>query len=195
MKTKIGAVPYIYPIPITLVGSDTAGKPSFTTIGDVGLIGINPAIVSISSHAGHHINQGIVENQTFSINFPTTDMLAETDYCGIVSGRNADKASLFEITYGELENAPMIADCPVNLECRVIKEFNIQHRQVFVGEVVQTYVSDSMICEVEGRKQIAELSQLKPIIYALDNHYYAIGEIIGIGYQEGQKFIKLDGQS
>jgi flavin reductase (DIM6/NTAB) family NADH-FMN oxidoreductase RutF len=189
MKTKIGTNPYIYPIPITLVGANVAGKPNFVTIGDVGLLGINPPIVAISSHAQHYTNQGILENKTFSINFPTSEMLAETDYCGIVSGRDEDKASLFTVFYGELENAPMIVACPVNLECRVVKEFSIQHRQVFVGEVVQTYVSNRFIKEVEGCKQIANLTQLDPIIYALDNRYYRIGDAIGVGYREGRKLL------
>lgn len=190
MKIKLGAIPYIYPIPITLVGANVAGNPNFVTIGDVGLIGINPPLVSISSHAQHYTNQGILENETFSINFPGTDMLTETDYCGIVSGREVDKAALFEIFYGELENAPMIAACPVSLECRVIKEFSIEHRQVFIGQVVQTHVSDAFVSKVGGRQQIADLTQLSPIIYALDNRYYQIGEPIGTGYREGQKLVK-----
>lgn len=190
MKIKIGSLPYIYPIPITLVGADIAGKPNFATIGDVGLIGINPPVVSISSHARHHTNQGILENETFSINFPTTDMLTETDYCGIVSGREVDKAEHFEVFYGELGNAPMIVSCPVSLECRVIKEFSIQHRQVFIGEVVQTHVSDHLVRKVDERMEMADLIQLDPIIYALDNRYYRIGETIGVGYREGQKLIK-----
>ena len=40
MKIKIGPLPYIYPIPITLVEADIAGKPNFATIGDVGLISV-----------------------------------------------------------------------------------------------------------------------------------------------------------
>ena len=190
MKIKIGAIPYIYPIPITLVGANVNGKANFVTIGDIGLIGINPPIVSISSHAQHYTNQGILQNGTFSINFPTTAMLAETDYCGIVSGREADKATLFEVFYGDLESAPMIAACPVSLECRVIKEFSIQHRQVFVGEVVQTHISEAFVREADGRKQIADLPQLDPIIYALDNRYYNIGEAIGVGYREGRTLVK-----
>jgi flavin reductase (DIM6/NTAB) family NADH-FMN oxidoreductase RutF len=190
MKVNLGAIPYIYPIPITLVGARVAGKPNFTTIGDVGLIGINPPVVSISSHIKHYTNQGILEHCTFSINFPTSEMLAETDYCGIISGRDTDKAALFDVFYGELENAPLITACPVSLACRVIKEFCIQHRQVFVGEVVQTYANADLVQEIEGRKQIASLVQLDPIIYALDNRYYRIGEAIGFGYQEGRKLAR-----
>lgn len=187
MKTKIGRVPYIYPIPITLLGAAVHRKPNFATIGDCGLMGINPPLVYVSSHREHHTNVGILENGTFSINFPTTRMLTVTDYCGTVSGRDVDKAALFEVFYGELQTAPMIQACPVNLECRVVKEFSIQHRQVFVAEVVQTYIDESLITEQDGRKVVADLTRLDPIIYALDNRYYRIGEPIGTGYQESRK--------
>jgi flavin reductase (DIM6/NTAB) family NADH-FMN oxidoreductase RutF len=188
MKVKLGTTPLIYPIPIILAGANVHGKPNFVTLGDVGLMGINPPLVFISSHRDHHTNIGISENQTYSINIPTTAMLAVTDYCGIVSGKEIDKSVLFETFYGELETAPMIEQCPVNLECKVIKEFSIQHRQVFIGEVVQSYVDEGFVIEQNGRRNIADMTRLDPILYALDNRYYRIGASIGVGYQEGQAF-------
>lgn len=193
MKTKLGTLPYVYPIPITLVGANVDGKANFTTIGDLALLGINPALVCISSHRQHHTNRGILANQTFSINFPTTAMLAEVDYCGLVSGREVDKAALFEVFYGELGNAPMIQACPVNIECQVLQEFSVQHRQVFVAEVVQTHIDSNLVTELDGRKTIADLTHLDPILYALDNRYYCIGETIGVGYREGRK-LQAQGQ-
>ncbi|MEW5869830.1 MAG: flavin reductase family protein [Chloroflexota bacterium] len=187
MKIKLGAIPYIYPVPIILAGAKVNGKPNFETVGDVGLMGINPPIVFISSGATHYTNQGILEHGTFSINFPTTTMLALVDYCGQTSGRDVDKGALFEVFYGELESAPMIAECPVNLECRVLKEFSIQHRQIFVGEVVQAHVNETLVSEQDSRHSIADLTRLDPILYALDNRYYRIGSAIGIGYREAQK--------
>ncbi|MHA2272154.1 MAG: flavin reductase family protein [Candidatus Hodarchaeales archaeon] len=186
-KVKIGKVPFVYPIPIALVGSLVHEKPNFEEIGDVGLMGINPPIVFVSSGKDHYTNIGILENETFSINFPPTTLLAKTDYCGIVSGHDVDKSQLFEVFFGELETTPMIQECPVNLECKVIKEFSIQHRQIFVGDVVQTYVNAEFVTEVDGRKRIADLTKLDPIMYALDNRYYKIGEPIGVGYQEGKQ--------
>jgi flavin reductase (DIM6/NTAB) family NADH-FMN oxidoreductase RutF len=188
MKTKLGAIPWIYPIPIILAGANVQKRPNFATLGDVGIMGINPPIVFISSHVNHYTNQGVIENQSFSINLPTTEMLTVTDYCGTVSGQQIDKSVLFTTFYGELGTAPMIQDCPVNLECKVIKEFCVQHRQIFVGEVVQTYIDSVFVIEVEGRKAIADMTRLDPIIYALDNKYYKIGESIGVGYQEAKKF-------
>jgi len=188
MKIKLGSLPYVYPIPITLVGADVHSKPNYVTIGDTGLMGINPPLVYVSSHKDHYTNLGILENGTFSINFPTARMLARVDYCGVVSGREVDKAALFETFYGVTGSAPMIVECPVSLECRVVKEFSIQHRQIFVGEVVETYASEEFVHEKDGRKLLSDLTQLDPILYALDNQYYRVGAPIGVGYQEAVKF-------
>jgi len=185
---KFGKIRVVYPIPIILAGALVNGKPNFATLGDVGVMGINPPIVYISSGSGHHTNKGILEHGTFSIDFPSTRLLRVTDYCGTVSGREVDKSHLFDVFFGESGTAPMILECPVNLECEVIKEFSIQHRQVFVGEVLQTYVNEEFVVESEGRLKIADMIKLDPIIYALNNRYYKIGEPIGIGYQESKKF-------
>ncbi|MHA1213583.1 MAG: hypothetical protein ACTSSH_14140, partial [Candidatus Heimdallarchaeota archaeon] len=88
------------------------------------------------------------------------------------------------------ENIPMIQECPVNIECKVLKEFSIQHRQIFVAEVIQTHVTEKFVTEQDGHKRIAEMTELDPIIYALDNKYYKIGEPIGIGYKESKKLKK-----
>ncbi|HUT79822.1 MAG TPA: flavin reductase family protein [Candidatus Bathyarchaeia archaeon] len=189
-KVKFGKIPLIYPIPIVLAGSLVDGKPNFETLGDVCVIGINPPILCISSGNNHHTNKGILEHGTFSINFPPSSLLSLTDYFGTVSGRDIDKAKYFDVFYGELENAPMIKNCPVNIECKVIKEFSIQHRQVFIADVIQTYVNEEFVIEKDGQKLIADMQKLDPIIYALDNKYYKIGEQIGIGYQECKKLTK-----
>jgi flavin reductase (DIM6/NTAB) family NADH-FMN oxidoreductase RutF len=186
MKVKLGTVPLVYPIPIVLAGSNVRGRPNFATLGDCGVMGINPPLVYISSHREHYTNEGILENETYSVNVPSTDLLAMTDYCGMVSGKKVDKSELFEVFYGELETAPMIQECPVNLECQVVKEFCIEHRQIFVGKVVQAYVDEEYVIERDGRKAITEMTRLDPIIYALDNRYYRIGEPIGVGYEEGK---------
>ncbi|MCI0475217.1 MAG: flavin reductase family protein [Anaerolineales bacterium] len=186
MKIKFGATPLIYPIPIILAGANVNGKPNFATLGDCGIMGIRPPLVYVSLNRDHYTTQGILENRSYSINLPTTEMLAITDYCGIVSGKDVDKSNLFEIFYGELGTAPLIEKCPVNLECRVVKEFAIQHRHIFVGEVVQTYVEKKFVRTKNGRLAIAALTRLDPIIYALDNRYYNIGKAIGVGYTAGK---------
>ncbi|MGD8814543.1 MAG: flavin reductase family protein [Anaerolineales bacterium] len=192
MKTKLGPLPLIYPIPIALAGADVEGRANFATIGDCGVMGLRPPLVYISLHENHHTTRGVLENGNFSINFPPTELLSLTDYCGIVSGKQVDKSTLFKVFYGELGNVPMIKACRTNLECRVEKEFSIEARHIFVGRVVQTYVDDDCLEEKDGKPSIPDMRKLDPIIYALDNCYYRIGEPIGVGYQEGRKHQSAD---
>jgi flavin reductase (DIM6/NTAB) family NADH-FMN oxidoreductase RutF len=193
MKVKLGTIPLVYPIPIVLAGANVQGKANFATLGDCGIMGLNPPLVYVSLHQNHFTTQGIEEYQTFSINIPSTSMLAVTDYCGLVSGAEVDKSALFEVFYGELETAPMIAECPVNLECRVVNAFSIEHRRIYVGEVVQAYADEACVVEKEGRRGIVPMTELAPILYGLDNRYYSVGEMIGVGYAEGKKYQREDG--
>ena len=189
MKVKTKPIPFIYPIPIILAGANVHGKPNYILIGDVGIMGLNPPLVYISSHVNHYTNVGILQNNTFSINIPNTPLLDKADYCGLVSGSEADKAALFTTTYGELETAPMIDECPVSIECEVIKEFCIEQRQIFVGKVAATYINEELITKVGEKSTFADLTKFDPIIYGLDNLYYSIGEPIGTGYNEGQHLL------
>ena len=193
-KVKLGTIPLVYPIPIVLAGANVQGKANFATLGDVGIMGLNPPLVYVSLHKKHYTTQGIEENQTYSINIPSTSMLPVTDYCGLETGAEVDKSALFEVFYGELETAPMIAECPVSLECRVVKAFGIEHRRIYVGEVVQAYVDETYVVESEGRRGIVPMTALSPILYGLDNRYYSVGERIGTGYAEGKKYRREGGE-
>jgi flavin reductase (DIM6/NTAB) family NADH-FMN oxidoreductase RutF len=190
MKTTLKQpLPLIYPVPIVLAGALVEGTPNYITIGDTGLMGIKPPLVFISSHVNHHTNAGIVAHQAFSINIPSTKLLAEVDYCGIVSGVDVDKSTLFTNFFGELETVPMIEECLINLECKLVKEFRIQHRQIFIGEVAATHIEAELLVHEGERISLPSLEVIDPILYALDNHYYKTGAQIGIGYHEGQTLV------
>jgi len=187
MKKNIGTVPYIYPIPIVLVGCVVSGKINYTEVGDVAVMGINPPLVVISLNENHFSTEGIVYSSKFSINIPTAEMMKKVDYCGIYSGKDNDKGRLFESTMHET-GVPMIDECPVCIICNVVKDFTIKHRHIFLGEVLGTYIEEQYIYEEEGgKKSIAPLDELNPLIYGLDNIYYCMGSRIGTGYQEGKK--------
>jgi len=184
-RIKLGAVPLIYPIPIVLVGANVNGRANFTEVGDCAIMGIDPALVAVSLSATHHTTGGIDENKAFSVNLPSTALLSLADYCGIVSGRDEDKSKLFTVFEGEHTGVPMICECPVGLECRVQEIVQIKHRRIFIAEVLECYASETFVETIDGNQRIADLSKLDPIIYALDNRYYQIGDAIGTGYHEG----------
>jgi flavin reductase (DIM6/NTAB) family NADH-FMN oxidoreductase RutF len=78
------------------------GRPNFLAVAWVSRVNAKPPLLAIALNKHHFTVEGIRENRTFSVNFPKSDMLEETDYCGLVSGRKVDKSKLFEIFYGKL---------------------------------------------------------------------------------------------
>jgi flavin reductase (DIM6/NTAB) family NADH-FMN oxidoreductase RutF len=146
MKTKLGCKNCLYPLPTTLVGANVNGKPNFITIAHIGII--NPEAVSLGINKIHYTNNGIRENGTFSVNIPSAELVKETDYCGLVSGKTTDKSSIFKIFYGKLETAPMIEECPVNMECRLIKTVDFPNHDLFIGEIEDTYCDDIVMIHI-----------------------------------------------
>ncbi len=183
-KIKLGAYPYIYPMPTVIVGATVDGKPNFITISYVGIVQHRPPMVAVTLIQSHHTNTGIKENKSFSINIPNTRMLVKTDFCGMNSGSTVDKAELFDIFYGELETAPLIQETPLNLECKLVEVINLHHgSEIFIGEIVQTYSSKKYI-----RRGYPYLKRLDPILFSINsNSYYNIGRRIGWAWKSGLK--------
>lgn len=173
---KIGPVNALYPMPTTIVGATVNARPNFLAVAHVGIMNHDtPQYVSIGLNKAHYTNSGIRENGTFSICLPSEDLVVETDYCGIVSGRKTDKADLFDVFYGELQTAPMISQCPVCMECRLDRILDFPRHQIFIGELVQTYVQESVISEGS-----IDLAKIKPLLFDMNTKkYYALGGSLG----------------
>jgi len=103
-------------------------------------------------------------------------MAEVTGYCDIVSGKRADKSEIFETFYGKLEKAPMIRECPVNLECRLVKILDLgSASEVFIGEIVESYAEERYLCN-----EILDIEKIKPIVFSMyGNNYWGIGEHLG----------------
>jgi flavin reductase (DIM6/NTAB) family NADH-FMN oxidoreductase RutF len=187
-KRRIGAIPYLYPVPIVLVGATVEGRANYATIGDCAIMGIRPPLVAVSLGESAFTTRGILDVGAFSINVPTTEILSLVDYFGTVSGADVDKSALVESIPGTLPEVPLFVACPVNLECEVVEECKVEHRHIFIAKVVETHVDERLIADADGKPRIAPLQDLDPILYALDNTYYSIGEPIGAGYEEAASF-------
>ena len=144
----IGPVSALYPMPTTLVGSTVNQKPNFLTIAHVGILNHGtPQYLSIGLNKVHYTNAGINANGTFSICLPSEDLMVETDYCGLMTGKKTDKAALFDIFYGELKTAPMLRQCPVNMELKLHQVLDFKTHDIFIGELVQTYAEESVMTD------------------------------------------------
>ena len=114
-KNKIKPYPYLYQMPTVLIGANVNKKANFITVGFCGILEYEPLLFYISLVKNRFTSQGIKDNGTFSVNFPSSNMVKITDYVGLSSGRKIDKSTLFGIFYGDLLSAPMIEEAPLTL--------------------------------------------------------------------------------
>lgn len=184
MKKTFGGKCALYPMPVTMVGALCNGKPNYTTIAFVGIV--DHTHLSVSMGNVHYGNEGIKENGTFSVNICPERLVKETDYCGLVSGRKVDKSTLFDTFYGELKTAPMIEQCPVNMECRLERTVEMPRHDTFIGEVVELYCDEEC---AEGENIDFEL--VKPILFAMyDSSYFNLGKRFARAWSVGKELMK-----
>jgi flavin reductase (DIM6/NTAB) family NADH-FMN oxidoreductase RutF len=181
MKSELKAKNCLCPLPVTLVGANVNGKPNFLTIAFVGVV--DYMNISIAVGKNQYTNPGIRENGTFSVNMPSPKLVKETDYCGLVSGKDVDKGCLFETFYGKLETAPMIVECPVNMECKLIQTIDMPKHDVFIGEIFEAYGDDEIL--KDGK---VDAEKFEPILYLIfDTNYWKLGKSFALAWNVGKE--------
>jgi flavin reductase (DIM6/NTAB) family NADH-FMN oxidoreductase RutF len=180
MKIDVGAKNCLYPLPTTLVGTLVNGKPNYITIAHVGIM--DGGSVSLGMNKVHYTNAGIKANCTFSVNIPSVKMVKETDHCGLVSGKTMDKSALFKTFYGKLKSAPMIEECPVNMECELIKTVDFPSHDVFVGRIAATYCDEAVLTE-----GVVDFGKVQPILFVMnDRSYWKLGDKFAKAWDVGK---------
>lgn len=123
--------------------------------------------------------RGIQQNRQFSVNVPSVDMVKETDYCGVVSGSKVDKVKEcgFKLFYGDLDKAPLIEQCPINIECEVLRIVALGDHPLIIGQIAESYIRD--ICFTTGVPDIRKINPLCFCTFATKSMgYYAVGDFI-----------------
>ena len=178
-KVTVGATPAV------IAGAIVNGKPNFLTLGNYGGISPRPVpIVYISVNKAHYTNAGIKEHGYFSVNWPSKDLVQKTDYVGLVSGKNVDKSKVFSVFYGSIDKAPLIEECPVNIVCKLIQTVDLPTQEIFIGEVVETFVNKD--CCDAGKPV---LSNVNPLLLG-GGGYWELGKRAGDAFKDGKVLVK-----
>jgi len=156
------------------------------TVAWSGIANGEPPMISIAIRRTRYTLRGIRQNLTFSVNVPSTDMVRETDYCGLTHGSEVNKVEVcqFKVFYGELGNAPLIEQCPINLECKVAHILDLDSHSLVVGRIEETHVSED--CLTNGEPDV---NKIKPLSYirAPAERYQALGKVIAKAFSIGEE--------
>lgn len=181
-KQQIGSNFFI-PMPVVLMGTQVKGKDNFMAVGWCARVNGNPPMIACGIAKNHYTPQGVAENKSFSLNIPSADLLDKTDYCGIVSGANTDKSKIFSVFHGSLKTAPMIRECPVTLECRLVQDVSLPTHHLFIGEIVGVYADSRVI-----RDGKPDFPGIDPLFLTIpDNRYWTLGKHAGDAWSAGKK--------
>ncbi len=183
-KRTLNKVNALYPSLTTILGTKVDGKINFITIAHVGIMNHgSPQYLSFGVHKSHFSNQGILDNQVFSVNIPGKDLVTETDYFGIVTGKTTDKSEIVEVFYGESDNAPMIKRCPVTMECRLSRSIDFDTHDLFIGEIIETYADESILTDNK-----IDIAKVDPLLFDMASlKYWSLGDPVASCWNKGKE--------
>lgn len=138
------------PVPAVVITSrNKDGVNNAFTVAWTGTICTNPPMLSISIRPERLSYEYIKETMEFTVNLPNTFQVRETDYCGVISGRDVDKIKHLGLTAkpGEHVNSPYLEEFPINIECKVKQIIPLGTHDLFLAEVVGSHINKNIIDE------------------------------------------------
>lgn len=175
MKETLEASTTLAPIPAVMVSCGDMEKANITTIAWTGVINSEPPLIYVSIRPSRHSYNIIKETGEFVVNIPDEKLVWETDYCGTKSGKEVDKFKEAHLTKeaSKKVSAPSIAECPINLECKLKEIKKLGSHDMFIGEVICVNADKELV--KDGK---IDLANAKLITY-LGNKYYIADTKVG----------------
>jgi flavin reductase (DIM6/NTAB) family NADH-FMN oxidoreductase RutF len=187
MKRRLGPSDILFPVPAVLVASGSLEEPNVLAVAWIGIVGSAPPMLAISLHKTRYSLEIIRKTKEFTVNIPQARHFREVDYCGLVSGRTRRKVldCGFTTIPGSIVKAPLIAECPFNLECKVSRETTFGDWVVIFAEIVETHVDADKLNPETGK---IDVSKVDPLVYcATIREYWNLGTRLGLGFNAGKE--------
>jgi flavin reductase (DIM6/NTAB) family NADH-FMN oxidoreductase RutF len=165
----------IYPVPIVLVTVGAGEQANIITIAWTGTVNSEPPMVAVSVRPGRHSYPLLCSGREFVVNVPRRAQAETVDLAGIESGAKLDKFAAYGLTAAPASHVrpPLIAECPINIECVVRTQMSLGTHDLFIGEVLAVHY-DEEILDAKGHIDVAAADLFA---YA-DGGYWSLGERI-----------------
>lgn len=151
-------------------------RPNLITVGWVGIVSTQPPRLSISIRPERYSYGLICESGEFAVNLPTRALTRAVDWCGVKSGREVDKFAALGLhaLEGSAISAPLLAESPAAMECRVFERIPLGSHDLFLADILAVNLESSLLDE----KGKLHLERAGLLAYA-HGEYYALGKRVG----------------
>lgn len=186
MKRRIGPVERLFPMPCPLVVGGDLERADALAVAWINIVSSTPPTIAMGLRESRLTYELIRSSGSFTVNIARAEQAAIVDYFGVTSGRHTDKFAAADLTLepSAVVEAPLIAEFPYNLECRVTHEVPIGAYRVILGEIVEVHADESVLADASGTVDIASLD---PLVYiAGAREYRRLGEKVADAFSCGR---------
>lgn len=150
----------LQPMPKVLVSCrDKDGKNNALAVAYCGNCSYAPPMVMVGIVPSRYSYHMIKETGCFVVNLVPKSLKAAFDYLGSHSGRDEDKLANMNLAEAIKVNAPLLADCPVNIECKVVDSIITGSHEMFIGQVEHVHAAPEYVNE-KGDIEFAKIDWL-----------------------------------
>ena len=125
------------------------GEDNLLVVAYCGNCSYDPPMVMVGIVPTRYSYKLIKESGCFVVNLVDENYKKIFDYCGKTSKRDVNKIEekKIKIENGKKVNAPIISDCPVNIECTIVDSIMTGSHEMFIGRVEYVHANESMVNE------------------------------------------------
>lgn len=190
MFQSLGACAFAVPTPVFLVGTyDAVGKANIMTAAWGGICASQPPCLAVSIAKARWSHAGLHSRKAFTVSIPSKNLVAQTDFAGMYSGRSEDKFTALNLTpiAAEHVDAPYVEECPVVIELRLIHSIELGSHTQCIGEIMDVKLHPH--CLDGSRTPLLE--QIDPLLYSpLSRQYWSIGQMVARAFSVGRSVDK-----
>lgn len=172
-KVSVNPGTLMAPLPSVMVSCSDGKEDNIITIAWTGIINSEPPMTYISVRENRHSFPMLKKTKEFVINIPNEDLVFAMDHCGCRSGKDENKFETMQLTkvYGDTVKCPMIAEAPINLECKVVGTKKLGSHVMFMAEIVGVHVNEELV-QKTGRIAYEKAG----LVAYIHGEYYGIAE-------------------
>lgn len=102
----------------------------------------DPAMFAVAINRHNYTHEVIAKQREFVVAFPSREMEADILYCGTHSGRDGSKLehTNLETTPATAIQTPLLKNCRLNLECKLVEQIATGDHSIFAGQVMVAHV-------------------------------------------------------
>jgi flavin reductase (DIM6/NTAB) family NADH-FMN oxidoreductase RutF len=179
MKIEHKPSPALLPSPVVLLSVAGHGKekPNIITLAWAGTVCSDPPMLSVAIRPTRHSHRLVDAAREFVVNVPRAGQLTEVDLAGVWSGAEHDKFKELGLTAmpASRVGAPLIEECPVNIECVVRHQLALGVHDLYIAEIVAVQY-DEEVLDSRGHVRTKVLTPISLV----EGEYWSLGERIGI---------------